>query len=130
MNRRHYRRSDFAGPIGLSQDLGFVEQTKLHTSTPDKLLWKWTADHTFSNASAYQAFCPGQFSVAGSKTLWKTRASGKCKLFGWLVIHDHCWTAERRKRHNLQQHDFCALCNQESKTISHLLVGCSFSRLI
>ena len=107
-----------------------VEQTQLHTSTPDKLLWKWTADHAFSTASAYRAFFLGQSLVAGGKILWKTRAPGKCKFFGWLVIHDRCWTAERRKRHNLQQQDLCALCNQESETISHLLVGCSFSRQI
>ena len=46
----------------------------------------------------------------------------------WLALHDRCWTADRRKRHNLQQRDTCALCNQEPETISHLLVGCSFSR--
>ena len=45
-------------------------------------------------------------------------------------MHDRCWTDERRKRHNLQQDDSCALCSQEPETISHLLVGCSFSRQV
>ena len=43
-------------------------------------------------------------------------------------MHDQCWTAERLKRHNLQQDDNCALCSQEPETITHLLTGCSFSR--
>ena len=84
--------------------------------------------HNFSTASAYRAFFIGQSSITGAKVLWKTRAPGKCKFFDWLALHDRCWTADRRKRHNLQQHDTCALCNQEPETISHLLVGCSFSR--
>jgi len=91
---------------------------------------KWTADHVFTTASAYRAFFVGQYSIAGAKTLCKTRAPGKCKFFGWLAIHDRCWTAERRKRHNLQQDDTCVLCCQESETISHLLVGYSFSRQV
>ena len=58
----------------------------------------------------------------------KARAPGKCKFFTWLALHDRCWIAERRKRHNLQDTDTCVLCAQESETIAHLLVGCSFSR--
>ncbi|KAG2538450.1 hypothetical protein PVAP13_9NG381214 [Panicum virgatum] len=60
--------------------------------------------------------------------LKKARAPGKCKFFTWLALHDRCWTAERRKHHNLQDTDTCVLCAQESETIAHLLVGCSFSR--
>ena len=107
-----------------------VETTELHTDTQDKLLWKWTPDQNFSTASAYRAFFLGQSSIAGAKVLWKARAPGKCKFFGWLALHDRCWTAERRMRHNLQQDDHCALCSQEPETISHLLVGCSFSRQV
>ena len=98
--------------------------------TKDKLLWKWTPDQNFSTASAYRAFFLGQSSIAGAKVLWKARAPGKCNFFGWLALHDRCWTAERRMRHNLQQDDHCALCSQEPETISHLLVGCSFSRQV
>jgi len=107
-----------------------VESTNLQPNTPDHFLWKWTADHIFTTASAYRAFFNGQHSIAGAKILWKARAPGKCKFFGWLAIHDRCWTAERRKRRNLQQDDTCVLCCQDSEAISHLLVGCSFSRQV
>ena len=58
------------------------------------------------------------------------RAPAKCKFFVWLVLHDRCWTADRRKRHGLQDDDTCVLCNQMSETIDHLLLGCPFSREI
>jgi len=102
----------------------------LRAGTPDRLLWKWTSDQNFSTASAYKAFFIGQNSIPGAKILSKTRAPGKCKFFGWLVLHDRCWTSARRRRHNLQTDDSCALCCQESETITHLLVGCSLAREI
>ena len=44
------------------------------------------------------------------------------------MLHESCWTGSRRFRHNLQDHDKCALCDQDSETIDHLLVSCSYSR--
>ena len=46
----------------------------------------------------------------------------------WLVLHDRCWTAARRKCHGLQEDDTCILCAQEVESISHLLVRCVFAR--
>jgi len=100
----------------------------LQNEVQDMFLWKWTNDHRFSTASAYRAFFIGQTEIPGAKILKKARAPGKCKFFIWLALHDRCWTAERRKRHNLQDNDSCILCAQESESIAHLLVGCSFTR--
>ena len=52
----------------------------------------------------------------------------KVRYFYWLVLHDRCWTAERRKRRGLQDSDDCALCSQASETINHLLVTCVFTK--
>jgi len=82
----------------------------------------------FSTASAYRAFFIGQTEIRGARCLKKARAPGKCKFFIWLVLHGRCWTAERRKRHNLQDDDTCILCSQESESITHLLLNCSFAR--
>ena len=81
-----------------------------------------------ASPQAYRAFFIGQHEIPGAKILHKSRAPGKCKFFLWLALHDRCWTAERRKRHNLQDDDSCALCDQESESIDHLLLGCSFAR--
>jgi len=59
----------------------------------------------FSTASAYRAFFIGQTEIRGARCLKKARAPGKCKFIIWLVLHGRCWTAERRKRHNLQDDD-------------------------
>ena len=100
----------------------------LQHGVKDTFLWKWTSDHCFSTTSAYRAFFIGQHAIPGAKILHKARAPGKCKFFVWLALHDRCWTAERRKRHNLQDDDSCALCDQEAEAIDHLLVSCSFAR--
>ena len=127
---------DISGALTVQVILDFLmiwEATRnvhLQSDTPDKFIWKWTADHCFSTASAYWAFFIGQREIYGARCLRKTRAPGKCKFFIWLVLHDRCWTAERRKRHNLQDDDSCALCAQESETITHLLLNCCFAREI
>ena len=94
------------------------------------MCWVWTPDKTFSTSSAYRAFYVGQYQVNGAKVLHKTQAPGKCKFLVWLALHDRCWTAERRKRHGLQDDDACILCNQEPESIDHLLLLCPFSREI
>jgi len=101
---------------------------QLAPDRPDIICWKWNADTRYSTSSAYSAFFIGQHPVPGTKVLRKARAPAKCKFFIWLVLHNRCWTADRRKRHGLQDDDSCALCSQSSETIDHLLVVCPFSR--
>ena len=105
-----------------------VENHTINNLAEDRFIWKWTADHCFTTASAYIAFFIGQHPIPGAKLLRKTKALGRCKFFVWLVLHDRCWTAARRKRHNLQDDDSCGACFQLSETISHILVGCVYAR--
>ncbi|KAF8695940.1 hypothetical protein HU200_036816 [Digitaria exilis] len=107
-----------------------VRRIVLQADIDDTPLWKWTANQQFTTASAYRAFFLGQHEILGARILQKTRAPPKCKFFVWLALHDKCWTAARRRRHNLQNDDACALCGQESETISHILLTCVFSRVI
>ena len=125
---------DIAGALTVQVILDFLliwEATRgvqLQPDTQDKFLWKWTPDKCFTTASAYHAFFIGQTEIAGARCLMKARAPGKCKFFVWLVLHGRCWTAERRKRHNLQDDDTCALCSQQSESITHLLLNCPFAK--
>ena len=105
-----------------------TRQVQLVSGRADRLCWKWTADKKFSTSSAYQSFFIGQHPVQGAGLLRKTRAPAKCKFFFWLVIHDRCWTATRRKKHGLQDDDLCAFCAQAPESIDHLLIQCPFSR--
>ncbi|KAF8655413.1 hypothetical protein HU200_061155 [Digitaria exilis] len=105
-----------------------VQQVHLDDDLPDRVLWRWTADQQFTTASAYQAFFQGQYSTPGVKVLWKARAPNKCRFFLWLGLHDLVWIADRHKRHGLQPTDTCILCQNESETITHLFISCSYSR--
>jgi len=107
-----------------------VENQTINAIAEDKFLWKWTADRCFTTASAYRAFFIGQQSIPGAKLLRKTKAPGRCKFFTWLVLHDRCWTAARRKRHNLQDDDSCTACLQLPETISHILISCVYARVV
>lgn len=49
-------------------------------------------------------------------------------LFLALVMHGRCWTAERRFRHGLQDSDTCVICDQESETMDHIMLGCIYSQ--
>ena len=105
-----------------------LQGVRLQENQPDKICWKWTSDKMFSTSSAYLAFFIGQHPIEGARILRKTRAPVKCKFFIWLVLHERCWTAARRKKHGLQDDDTCVLCDQPPETIDHLLISCPFSR--
>jgi hypothetical protein len=64
----------------------------------------------------------------GAKELWKMKAPPKVKFFFWLALNRRLWTAERRKRHGLQDTDDCAMCGQASDTADHLFLGCVMAR--
>ncbi|WVZ61528.1 hypothetical protein U9M48_011389 [Paspalum notatum var. saurae] len=95
---------------------------------PDQFLWRFSLDSQYSSATAYRACFLGATSLIGARVLWKTKVPSKIKFFAWLAIQDRCWTAERRRRHGLQEEDSCALCDQGVETMDHLLVGCSFTK--
>jgi hypothetical protein len=98
------------------------------SDTADQVVWRWTKDGCFSTALAYKAFFSGQHAIPSAKLLHKTKVPAKCKFFIWLVLHDRCWTATRTKGHDLQDDDRCVMCDQDSETITHLLIGCSYTK--
>jgi hypothetical protein len=95
---------------------------------PDIFTWSLTADHSYSAASAYGAMFLGSSRPLGAKQIWKTSALPRVKFFLWLVMHDRCWTADRRYRHGLQDSNTCIFCDQDVETIDQILLGCTFSR--
>ncbi|WVZ79919.1 LOW QUALITY PROTEIN: hypothetical protein U9M48_027442 [Paspalum notatum var. saurae] len=107
-----------------------VHEVSLREGVPDNFRWHWTSDGMYSSASAYRACFLGSTFFLGAKFLWKAKVHPKVKFFAWLAAKDRCWTAERRRRQGLQDNDACALCDQESESIDHLLVQCSFARQV
>ncbi|WVZ66620.1 hypothetical protein U9M48_015811 [Paspalum notatum var. saurae] len=128
--------SDIRGNLDEAMIIEYVEvwekisQVSLSPGVADCFRWRWTPDGSYSSASAYRACFLGSSFFLGAKFIWKTKVPPKVKFFAWLVAQDRCWTASRRRRHGLQDHDSCALCDQESETIDHLMLQCSFSRQV
>lgn len=94
----------------------------------DRFIWKWTPDGNYTASSAYRAFFVGSSSLLGAKELWKVKAPPKVKFFFWLALHGRLWTADRRRRHGLQDSDECNLCAQEAETRAHLFKSCVMAR--
>lgn len=93
----------------------------------DRFIWRWSVGGTYSASTAYRAFFVGMSSLRGAKELWRVKAPVRTKFFFWLALHQRLWTADRRRRHNLQDNGDCALCDQMSETVDHLLLGCVYS---
>ena len=63
----------------------------------------------------------------GAKQNWRTAAPPRVRFFFWLILHGRCWTTERHFRHGLQATDTCIFCDQKTKSMDHILLGCAFS---
>jgi hypothetical protein len=105
-----------------------VDEVALDSTRPDLFHWRWSPSGLYSASSAYQATFQGHTTLFRARELWKVEVPNKCHMFIWLVLQDRCWTAERRRRHGLQDDDDYAFCSQLAESIDHLLVGCPFSR--
>jgi len=106
-----------------------MHEVQLMTGVTDYVIWRWSADHKYSAASAYGAMFIGSTSPFGANLIWGTRAPPKVRFF-WLAMHRRCWTANRRMRHGLQDRDDCIMCLQASETLDHILLGCVLSRQV
>jgi hypothetical protein len=105
-----------------------VELVQLSPRTPDRFVWKWSATGNYTASSAYRAFFIGMASLPGAQLIWKAIVPPKVKFFFWLALHGRLWTAERRRRHGLQQDGTCVLCDQSEETTNHLLCSCTVTR--
>jgi len=100
------------------------------SNEPDRFRWKWTSDGSYTASSAYRAMFIGTVSNPVIQRVWKSWAPLRVKFFTWLALKSRLWTADRRRRHSLDAHDPCWLCDQEAETVDHLLVNCSFAKII
>lgn len=62
--------------------------------------------------------------------VWKSWAPLRCKYFIWLVSLNKCWTTYQLARRELDHPECCVFCDQDEKTVQHLLVACDFYRQV
>ena len=107
-----------------------LQSVNLQPLQPDRFVWRWSSSRAYSVSSTYWAFFAGSTRLLGAKDLWRTKAPPWVKLFFWLALHHRLCTADRPKRHGLQDDDTCARCDQAPETACHLFLGCVFSRQV
>lgn len=100
----------------------------LQPGREDQFILKWISSGQYSVASAYRAFFHGLVYFPCVKQLWKARAPLKCKFFVWLVLHKHCWAADRLQCHGRPNKGICSLCQQEPESVEHLFMECPMAR--
>jgi hypothetical protein len=98
------------------------------TDAPDQLLWKWTADGTYSASSCYQASFLGSTTSHAWKLIWKTWAPPRVKFFHLVADLDRHWMAQRLARRGPPHHPRCLLCDQAPETMHHLMLECPLTR--
>jgi hypothetical protein len=122
---------DIEGPLTVLVSVQYLhlwqrlEGVTLDPGTDDQVKWRWSYA-----ISTYGVMFLGSSDLLGAKQLWKSKVLGEHKFFVWLVLQDRCWTSDRWHWHGLQEDNTCALCDQNSKHICQLLLGCIYNREI
>jgi len=63
-------------------------------------------------------------------SIWKAEAEGKHKFFAWLLVQCKLLTADKLMARQWPCNPMCSLCNQEQETAGHLILHCSFAKLV
>ncbi|KAF8779733.1 hypothetical protein HU200_002318 [Digitaria exilis] len=94
---------------------------------PDDISWRFSANGTYSSSSAYRIQFVAAFPDHDWQRLWKTKAENKCKFFGWLILQNKLWTADRILKNGGQANAICTLCRSTPESAVHMMAGCSYS---
>lgn len=98
---------DIQGPRTVQVITEFIQlqnrlQGKQLDGNQDKFIWRWTADGRYSSQSAYWMMHLGKTQLQGASQIWEFWAPLRVKIFPWLVSLSRIWTADHRRRHNLE----------------------------
>ena len=71
-----------------------VQQIQL-TDRPDEIVWRWSANGTYTSKSAYLAQMRGTFCNFDAQAIWRAHAEGKHRFFAWLLVKEKILTADK-----------------------------------
>ena len=106
-----------------------VQEVQL-TGERDNITWKWMPDGVYTSKSACNVQFQGNYSTFKANHIWQAETEGKHRFFAWLLVQSKILTADTLLARNWPCDPVCALCNQEHKTASHLILHCSFARQV
>ena len=94
----------------------------------DTITWKWSANGLYSSKSAYGIQFVGSYCTFNSKAIWKAKAEGKHRFFGWLLLQQKIQTADILLVKGIPCNPVCCLCDQAPETAAHLCLHCPFAQ--
>jgi hypothetical protein len=83
-----------------------ISHFRLNTE-PDKLIWRWTANGTYTASSYYRATFHGAVLDDSWELTWKSWAPRKVKFFFWRACLNRCWTVDRLQRRDMPHQPRC-----------------------
>jgi len=98
------------------------------SDTPDKIVWKWTANGKYTSASAYAIQFAGRMCPFNATAIWKAKTEGKHRFFTWLLVQERLHTADVLLLKGVQCNPVCSLCDQQQGTAAHLCLHCPYVR--
>ena len=97
------------------------------TEEPDSDTWRWTSSGSYSASSAYAMMFTGSIRSNVFPQVWKTKATPKCRLHAWLLLHDRCLTADNLAKRGWPCNPICSLCHIHPETAVHISAACSYA---
>jgi hypothetical protein len=107
-----------------------TQDTHLTPGLRNSILWRWTADGTYSARSAYRVQFRGSFRPFRSSLIWRAHAENKCNVFAWTMVVEKALIAENLQKRGWPHQDHCTLCNGPLETCIHLALLCPFAKSI
>jgi hypothetical protein len=107
-----------------------LRNVNLNDTQKDLIIWKWTADGSYSSTSAYNMQFQGSYSLFRVGKLWKAKVEPKVKFFGWTAMHQTIMTANNLAARVMQHSNACPLCQQAPEDARHLLINRSSRELL
>jgi len=103
------------------QGVTFLEQ-------PDNITWKWTANGIYSSKSTYAIQFIRSYCNFISSAIWKAKAEGKHRCFGWLFLQQKLQTTDNLMVKGIECDSMCCFCEQDLETATHLCLHCPFAQ--
>ena len=96
----------------------------------DKMCWRGSSKEGFQVKSYYRALLPNVDRTVPWKSIWKTKALPHVAFFVWAAALGRILTTDNLRRRHIIVIDWCCMCKENGKSISHLLLPCSAAREI
>jgi hypothetical protein len=84
----------------------------------DAISWRWTSNRLYSASSAYHMQLVGRIPSYVFPQIWKAKATPKCRLHAWILMHNKCLTADNLEKRGWPHNPICRLCFVHPETSS------------